>query len=157
MKQTKIEVFDFTKFPSFNRHSVGFEDLFRRLSAVDMWANSVNSGANNYPPYDIESTDENQYLVTLAVSGFGKKDIKITVKNNRLEIIGHKERKPARDERDDESRFLHKGIATRNFQLYFSLEDHVEVKSAKFADGLLAIKLERVIPEALRERVIEIK
>ena len=159
MTKATIEVFDLSQFPSFNKYSVGYEDIFRRLQVVDRWANSANKAYNAYPPYNIEQTSDNEYMVSLAVAGFNRKEVTITTKNNRLNIVGEKDEIQILegDAEQTAPKYVHKGIATRNFELFFDLADHIEVKSATFIDGLLAISLERVVPEALKERVIKIK
>ncbi len=153
MSNNNLEVFDLSQFPAFSKHSVGFDDMFRRMKQVDKWANSPGT-TNAYPPYNIEMTGDYSYVVSLAVSGFGKEDITIETKEGRLDIIG---KKPPLDEDAVAPNYIHKGIATRDFSLAFNLADFVEVKSATFKDGLLDIELERVVPEALKPRQITIK
>lgn len=130
------------------RSTVGFDRLFNLLDG----ANGVDAGTG-YPPYNIERTGENAYAITMAVAGFGEDDINIEVKENGLTVSGAQT-----SETEEEAReFLHRGIATRNFERRFQLADHVEVKGANLANGLLTIELERVIPEALKPRRIEIQ
>jgi len=157
MNKSQLEVFDISKLPAFSRYGVGFDELFSRLGHIDKWANSAPNGRgyNTYPPYNIEKISEYNYIVSLAVAGFDKSDIAITTKDGRLDIVG---KKPENEEVEVEpSVFVHKGIATRDFDLHFELAEHVEVQDAEFNEGLLVIKLERVVPDALKERVIKIK
>ena len=127
------------------RSTVGFDRLFNLLDG----GTNFDAGTS-YPPYNIERVDENAYEITMAVAGFGESDIEIEIKENALTVSG----KHSDDLGDRE--FLHRGIATRAFERRFQLADHVEVKGAKLENGLLSISLERVIPEALKPRRIEI-
>ncbi len=128
------------------RSTVGFDRLFNLIDG----GTSLDAGTG-YPPYNIERVDENTYEITMAVAGFGEDDIAIEVKENALNITGK------RTEDLGERKFLHQGIATRAFERRFQLADHVEVKDARLVNGLLTLALERVIPEALKPRRIEIK
>ena len=128
------------------RSAVGFDRLAALLDAA-----AAQDGASGYPPYNIERTDENAYRVEIAVAGFKPDELHIEVKENLLTVQG---RKAANDEN---RRFLHRGLAERNFERRFQLADHVLVESADLADGLLTISLKRELPEQLKPRTIEIK
>jgi len=128
------------------RSTVGFDRLFNMLDGPA----GFDAGAS-YPPYNIERVSENAYEITMAVAGFGEGDIEIEVKENALTVSGNK------TEEDESREFLHRGIATRAFERRFQLADHVQVKGAKLENGLLTVELERVIPEALKPRRIEIQ
>ena len=106
--------------------------------------------ATGYPPYNIERTDENAYRIEIAVAGFRADELNIEVKENLLTVQG---RKAANDA---ERRFLHRGLAERDFERRFQLADYVIVADARLADGLLSIALRRELPEALKPRRIEI-
>nr|QQZ52089.1 Hsp20 family protein [Phenylobacterium glaciei] len=106
--------------------------------------------ATGYPPYNIERTDENAYRIEIAVAGFRSDELNIEVKENLLTVQG---RKAAND---DQRRFLHRGLAERDFERRFQLADYVVVTEAKLSDGLLAISLVRELPEALKPRRIDI-
>jgi molecular chaperone IbpA len=135
--------FDFTPY---RRNTVGFDRLFELLE------NSGRTAQNeNYPPFNIERTGENEYLVTVAVAGFKPEEIDITAQQNVLVVAGSKE-----SESNDNRDFLHMGIANRNFERRFQLADHIHVTNADLADGLLLISLIREVPEALKPRKIEI-
>jgi molecular chaperone IbpA len=129
-------------FGNFRRSSVGFDRLF------DMLENS-NFGGENYPPFDLIKLDDNRYRIEVAVAGFGKDDIEITSQQNSLVIRGQKS-----DENG--SNYVHRGIANRTFERRFALADHIQVRGADLKDGMLAIELEREIPEAMKPRRIEI-
>ncbi len=127
------------------RSVVGFDRLAALLDAA-----AAQEGAAGYPPYNIERTDENAYRVEIAVAGFRPEELNIEVKENLLTVQG---RKAAND---GERRFLHRGLAERNFERRFQLADYVVVTDASLADGLLSISLKRELPEALKPRTIEI-
>lgn len=127
------------------RNSVGFDRL---ASLVDNAMRS-DSSAGGYPPYNIESLDDNHYAITLAVAGFTQDEIDINVEKGVLTVRGKKEK--------DESRnYLYQGIAYRTFERKFNLADYVEVKGASLDNGLLNIDLVKEIPEAMKPRKIEI-
>jgi len=131
--------------------------LYRTIVGFDRLAELLDSAASaesaqGYPPYNIEQIDENTYRVELAVAGFSEDDLDIEVRENVLSISG---RKP--DGNDEGGRnFVHRGIAERAFERRFHLADHVAVRGAQLANGLLVIELQREIPEALKPRKIEI-
>ena len=127
------------------RHSVGFDRMQRLMDAA------TTKTEVSYPPYNIETDGDDAYRVTVAVAGFDKKDLDITLENDTLSITGKKE-----DEAEGVS-YLHRGIAGRSFQLKFNLADHIKVLNADLENGVLAVDLEREVPEALKPRQIEIK
>ncbi len=114
---------------------LGFEQLDR---LVERTARSGES----YPPYNIEQRGDNAYRITLAVAGFAEDDLSITVEDRQLMIRGRQDETEAA-----ERVFLHRGIATRQFQRAFVLADGVEVSGAHLDRGLLHVDLERVAPE----------
>ena len=128
------------------RTAVGFDRLAALLDAA-----ASADGASGYPPYNIETVGENAYRIEIAVAGFRQEDLAIEVKENLLTVQG---RKPANDEA---KRYLHRGLAERNFERRFQLADYVVVTDAQLADGLLTIALKRELPEQLKPRQIEIK
>jgi molecular chaperone IbpA len=140
--------FDMTRFDftPYRRNTVGFDRLF------DMLENTrAAAQGDNYPPFNIERTSETEYVVTIAVAGFKPDEIDITAQQNLLVVSGQKQ-VDGNDNRD----FLHLGIANRNFERRFQLADHVFVRSADLADGLLIVQLERQVPEELKPRKIAI-
>jgi molecular chaperone IbpA len=106
----------------------------------------------SYPPYNIERNGENAFRISVAVAGFTNADLSIETKENTLTIHGEKQ---ATDE-EKRSDVLYKGIAERAFERSFQLADHVVVRSAKLANGLLHIDLVREVPEAMKPRAIPI-
>jgi len=134
-------------FAPFRRSTVGFDRLF------DMMENGgVGNGGENYPPFDLRKTGENDYQIDLAVAGFKPDEIDITAQQNVLVVSGRK-----RDESEDkDSNYIYRGIATRSFERRFALADHIQVKGADLKDGLLSIELAREIPEAMKPRKINV-
>jgi molecular chaperone IbpA len=126
------------------RSVVGFDRLASLLEAA------TSEAASGYPPYNIERTDENAYRIEMAVAGFRPEELNIEVKENLLTVQGRK------TANDDGRRYLHRGLAERNFERRFQLADYVVVTDAQLADGLLSVSLKREIPEALKPRRVEI-
>jgi molecular chaperone IbpA len=133
-------------FTPYRRSTVGFDRFFDLLESGNRPAQN-----ENYPPFNIERTGENDYLVTVAVAGFKTEEIEIIAQQNMLQVSGRKH-SDSNDNRD----FLHMGIATRNFERRFQLADYVHVTTADMSDGLLTISLVREIPDALKPRTISI-
>jgi len=104
---------------------------------------------NNYPPYNVIKQDEDTYLVELALAGFNKSEINVTVDNGNLIVKGEKENKDVE--------FKHKGIATRSFTRSFALGEYMEVTGAEFENGMLSIIIERIVPEEKKPKLIKIK
>lgn len=127
------------------RSAVGFDRLANLLEAA-----ASGDGASGYPPYNIESVGDNAYRIEMAVAGFKPDELSVDVKENVLTVTG---RKTANDEG---KRYLHRGLAERNFERRFQLADYVVVTEAALADGLLSISLRRELPESLKPRRIEI-
>ena len=119
----------------FMRSFVGFDQLFNELE------NTATSKDSSYPAYNIEKIGDENYLITMAVSGFSEKDIHIELLNGVLTIDGNIK------DKDQGGNFLHRGIASRAFNKKFRIADNVEVNEAKLQDGLLNISLHREIPE----------
>ena len=128
------------------RSTVGFDRLF---ATFDQLTNPENG--QTYPPYNIERTDEDAYRITMAVAGFGEKDLTIEAKQNSLTVRGEKT-----TEESKEGEFLYRGIASRAFERRFQLADYVEVTGASLENGLLHIDLVREIPEAMKPRTVAI-
>ena len=122
---------------------LGFDHFERTLDRI------AKSGAEGYPPYNIEQIGPLSLRITLAVAGFRSDEIDITAQQNLLIVSGQK-KVDGNDNRD----FLHLGIANRNFERRFQLADHVFVRGADLADGLLIVQLERQVPEELKPRKV---
>lgn len=135
--------YDFTPL---SRSFIGFD---RMASLIDNAAKL--SGTNAYPPYNIAQLSEDDYLIELAVAGFGDADLSLQTHENVLTVTASKS---ANDSFDGE--YLHRGIAERGFERRFQLADHVLVTEANLANGMLRIILKRELPEAMKPRTIAI-
>ncbi len=133
--------FDWTPY---RRSTVGFDRLFDFLE-------TGGSGAENYPPFDIEKVADDHFRITVAVAGFKGDEIDITAQQNMLVVSGRKA--PVEGEA---RQLLYSGIATRAFERRFQLADFVRVERADLSDGLLAIDLVREVPEAMKPHKIAI-
>ena len=141
------------------RTSTDFSPLYRSFIGFDHLADLIDKASradkqSSYPPYNVELLAEDQYRITMAVAGFSQEDIDIESKDNSLVIIGSK--KAPENESANTRKFLHQGIAERNFERKFQLGDHVKVIGAFMENGLLHVDLQREIPEALKPRKIAI-
>jgi len=135
--------FDFTPY---RRSTVGFDRLF------DLIEESARADiSDGYPPFNLEKDGDDGYVITLAVAGFRPDEIEVVAQQNQLIVTARKE-----EQDPDDDRYLHRGIAARAFERRFQLADFIQVRSADFENGLLAIRLEREIPEAMKPRKIEI-
>lgn len=129
--------------PEFHRSVLGMDRLMNDFNRLD------NTG---YPPYNIETIGDNQYQITLALAGFKRDDLEITVKEGLLSIEGKK----AEIESEDRQ-FIHRGIANRAFTRQWKLAEYVEVVDATMEDGLLYVLLERQVPEEKQPKTIAIR
>ena len=127
------------------KSSVGFDVFDNIFDSVF----NMNESSTSYPPYNILKSDNN-YTISLAIAGFSKDEIDISLQENELLIKGTSE------EKDKDVEFLHRGIAGRNFERKFRLADTVKVSDASYENGLLNIYLEREIPDHQKPRKIEI-
>jgi molecular chaperone IbpA len=129
--------------------------LFRTAIGFDRLANALESAnradAGGYPPYNIELTGEDKYRITMAVAGFSADEIELEAQDNLLKVTGQKGADVA------DRKFLHHGIAKRDFERTYQLADYVRVNGADLKDGLLHIDLVREVPEAMKPRRIEIR
>ncbi len=135
--------------------TIDFSPLYRSVVGFDRLAALLDAAAaagesTGYPPYNIETVGENAYRIEMAVAGFKPDELNIEVKENVLTVQGKKAAN------DDSRKFLHRGLAERNFERRFQLADYVVVTEADLSDGLLAISLKREVPEAKKARRIAI-
>ena len=128
------------------RSTVGFDRLDKLFDTAFREAARDLS----YPPYNIVKKGENQYRISMAVAGFGEKDLDITAHENVLTVRGQVQ------EPEKDVEYLHRGIGQRAFEHRFQLADHVKVVGARLVNGLLAVELERQVPEEMKPRKIEI-
>lgn len=133
---------------------IDFTPLFRTAVGFDRLATMLDEATraegNGYPPYNIETSGEDQYRITMAVAGFAENELEVEVKQNVLRVTGKKA--PAGQER----KYLYHGVAAGSFERRFQLADHMRVEGAHLRDGLLHIDLVREVPEAMKPRRIEI-
>lgn len=134
----------FEYYKELDRFMVGGNDLWNRMTYAQ------NTNASGFPPYNTRKVGENKYLVELAVSGFGKEDIDITVEDNKLTIKG------CIDRTESDAAYLYKGIATRNFTRSFVLDEYLEVVGAEMVNGMLKVSIERIVPPEKQPRKIAI-
>ena len=137
---------DTINLPHFHKATIGFDRLFNELNRG--FENSPNG--NGYPPYNIAQINEDEYMISVAVAGFGMDNLDVTKDGNQLQIVG------TAPKGDDEVNYLHKGIGGRNFRREFTLADHVNVSGASLELGMLNVHLTREVPEALKPKKIEI-
>jgi molecular chaperone IbpA len=143
---------DLTKF---DKYFVGADKLLARLQEdVKSISNTALNGA--YPPFNLKKVDDNKYVIEVAVAGFGKQDIELTLEDNKL-LINGKTTLDTLKEDGTEVSFLHKGISDRAFSRTFTLADNVVVQNAKMVNGLLKIWLEHIIPEDKKPKKIDIE
>ena len=139
---TRLQTLDL---PHFHKATIGFDRLFNELEYVN------RSNGQGYPPYNIAQVNEDEFMISVAVAGFGMDNLEITKDGNQLKIEG------TAPKGDEEVNYLHKGIGGRNFRREFTLAEHVDVSNAGLELGMLNIHLVREIPEALKPKKIAIK
>ena len=130
--------------------SVGFDSVFDHFESLFNESPSLHT---NYPPYDILKTDKHLYVIELAVAGFSKKDIAVTVENGVLTVESDRES----NAQSSGQEIIHRGISKRYFKKSFSIADDVEIRGAELKDGLLRISIEKIIPESRKRKEISIK
>jgi molecular chaperone IbpA len=150
MSKDYYDPFAFSK--SLLPSSIGFDTLFKNLEAAQK---QITKAALNYPPYNIKKVGENKYVLELAVAGFGKHDIELTLQDGTLTVKGSTTLDTLIKDGIDIT-YLHKGIADRAFTRQFSLADTVEIKNAELINGMLKVWLENIIPDSKKTRKIEI-
>ena len=135
----KLSIWD-----DFSPFTIGFGSVFNELERV----RSIPQ--TNYPPYNIrKGKEEDTYIIELALAGFSDEDVTVSVKESNLTISG--------ELGDKDNGFVHQGISQRKFTRNFVLADDVVVKGADLKDGLLSVKLERIIPDEKKPKIIDIK
>ena len=130
-----------------NKALLGFDSLFDNFE--QRFANQVN---NNYPPYNIVKHDENSYQLEIAVTGFAKDEVTVEIDQNQLVVKGVRDKNS-----DTTAEFLHRGLAFRDFTRSWTLAEHMEVGEGSVKNGVLTIDIKRVVPEALKPRILKIK
>ena len=133
--------------------SVGFDDVFNHFES--MFDSDFRLPTVNYPPYNIVRTGTNKYDIEVALAGFNKKDIDVSVENGVLTIESKTSDKD--ETKDEDGNVIHKGISKRYFKRSFTIADDVEVKGAELKDGLLKVSMMKIVPESKKLKTIEIK
>ena len=123
----------------------GFNDMFDRLNTVHTTASH-----QSYPPYNIVKVEDDVFRVDLALAGFDKKDVDVTIDNGTLVIKGEVSA-------EDSGEAIHKGIAARKFTRTFALGEYMEVTGAELKNGLLSVTVEKIVPEDKKPKTIKIK
>lgn len=132
--------------PSIHKFGIGFDSMFDELLRV-----TAQQASSNYPPYNIVKISEDKFSIELAVAGFKEGDIDVQVEKNQLSVSGEQS-----VDLDKPVEYLHRGISSRSFTRTWTLADHVEVKGAEIANGILTITLERIVPEEQKPKKIAI-
>jgi molecular chaperone IbpA len=145
---TRNQIINWEPFKPF---SVGFDNLF---DDFDRMLSFNSASINHYPPYNIRKVNDTDYVIELAVAGFGKKDIEVKSVENTLTI---KSKDKKEEVLDEDENILHRGISQRSFTRSFTVAEDVVVKGADLKDGLLSVKLERIIPDEKKPKIIDIK
>jgi len=117
--------------------AIGFGDVLKDLQ--DM-AQTASKKITTYPPYNIKQIKDNKFVIEIAVAGFAKSDIEVTLDGNKLVVKG-----VAQDNDDSDTNFIYKGIAARNFLHEFKLNDKIEIQDAEYVNGMLKIWLENMV------------
>ena len=134
--------------PALTKFGIGFDNMFDELMRV-----SAQQSSTNYPPYNIVQINEDEYMISLAVAGFGLDNLSVT-KDKKFLIIEGKEYQS--DSEKIVPNYLHKGISNRDFRREFQLADHVEISNAHLELGILSVHLKREIPEDAKPKSIAI-
>jgi molecular chaperone IbpA len=144
----------FSDFAKFDKFFVGSDKFLSKVQETAQYLANT-AGSAGYPPFNLKKTDDNVYVIEMAVAGFGKQDIELTLEDNKLKIAGQTTLDTLTDDGVNVD-YLHKGISDRPFQRTFTLADNVVVNNAKMVNGLLKIWLEHIIPEDKKPKKIDI-
>ena len=129
-------LFDFHK--TLDPFTVGYDKFFKDIEEV---TKNVTKNVPSYPPYNIKQVSKNKYVIEMAVAGFAKSDIEITLEGNKLVIKGAAKE----NELKEEENFLFKGIANRDFTRSFTIADKIEIGQAEMVNGMLRVWLENLV------------
>ena len=136
--------------PALTKFGIGFDNMFDDLMRV-----SAQQSSTNYPPYDIVQVSDDEYMISVAVAGFGYDNLSVTKDKKILVIEGQHSRETV-ENTDSTAKYLHKGISERSFRREFQLADHVEITNAHLELGILSIRLKREVPEEAKPKSIAI-
>jgi molecular chaperone IbpA len=143
----------FSDLAKFDKFFVGADKIVQKMN--ETYDHIQKTAGNGYPPFNLKKTDDNVYVVELAVAGFGKQDIELTLEENKLVVKGQTTLDTLTSDGID-VQYLHKGIADRAFTRTFALNDNVVVNNAAMVNGILKIWLEHIIPEHKKPKKIDI-
>jgi molecular chaperone IbpA len=143
----------FSDLAKFDKFFVGADKIAQKMN--ETYDHIQKTAGNGYPPFNLKKTDDNVYVVELAVAGFGKQDIELTLEENKLIVKGQTTLDTLTSDGVD-VQYLHKGIADRAFTRTFALNDNVVVNNAAMVNGILKIWLEHIIPESKKPKKIDI-
>ena len=139
----QLRAIDPAHLANLSRALVGFDTIFNQ---------QLQTTNSNYPPHNIVKYSDSEYAIEVAVAGFSKDEIAVQVDQDQLIVRG------VQTNRDDTTKeYLHRGLASRDFEQSYTLAEYMEVKDAEVKDGMLIISIERIIPEALQPRTIKVK
>ena len=141
----------FDNFNQLTPYAVGFDRVFDQLNRyVDN-----NATSTGFPPYNIRKEGDYNYVIEMALAGFGKEDIEVEVADSTLSVRSTK--KPLNEDVASNEDTVYRGISYRKFDRKFTLAEDVVVNNAKLENGMLILELERVVPEAMNPRLVEVK
>jgi len=136
--------------PALTKFGIGFDNMFDELMRVN-----AQQSSTNYPPYDIVQVNDDEYMIAVAVAGFGYDDLSVT-KDKKILVIEGKHSRETVENEDSTAKYLHKGISERSFRREFQLADHVEITGAHLELGILNVHLKREVPEDAKPKTIAI-
>ena len=136
--------------PALTKFGIGFDNMFDELMRVN-----AQQSSTNYPPYDIVQVNDDEYMIAVAVAGFGYDNLSVT-KDKKILVIEGKHSRETVENEDSTAKYLHKGISERGFRREFQLADHVEITGAHLELGILSIHLKREVPEDAKPKTIAI-
>lgn len=122
--------------------AVGFDQFFDRIE-------SAQANQQSYPPHNVIKHSEDKFEIAIAVAGFSKDDLTVTLEKSVLTIEG-------KDNSSKDVQYLHKGIGTRKFKKSFDLAEHIKIEDVVLLNGILSIKLQKIVPEELKPKVFTI-
>jgi molecular chaperone IbpA len=143
MATMQLRAIDPAHLANLSRALIGFDHIFNQ---------HLQPANSNYPPHNIVKYSDSEYAIEVAVAGFSKEEITVEVNQDQLIVRGVQVQSETTSKE-----YLHRGLASRDFEQTYTLAEYMEVKDAEVADGMLIIKIERIVPEALKPRQILIK
>jgi molecular chaperone IbpA len=135
---------------SLKSFGIGFDSVLKQIEQAKEMIDTSFKNAPGYPPFNVKKTDENHYIIEMAVAGFGKNTLDIETANGVLTVTGKIESDV------DSGQYLYKGIADRAFSRKFALADTMEIKNAEMVNGMLKVYLENFIPDSKKPRKVNI-